>query len=85
MVNRIHFLDSSCRVEFLSGWAENAKDPNGQTTSPATEIVGGEWHLLPAAAPRLGLPGRRCTETHDLLATGRAYGRRNHRRDLNAA
>ena len=39
VVKRVHLLDSGCRVELTAGWAENAKNPNGQTTSPATEIV----------------------------------------------
>ncbi len=47
VVNRIHLLDSSCRVELQSGWAENAKNPNGQTTSPATEIVAGNDFCYP--------------------------------------
>ncbi len=47
VVNRIQLLDSSCRVELFSGWAENAKNPNGQTTSPATEIVAGNGGCYP--------------------------------------
>ncbi|HEY2474159.1 MAG TPA: hypothetical protein VGI19_05090, partial [Candidatus Cybelea sp.] len=41
VVNRIQLLDSSCSEPVDSGWGENAKNPNGQTTSPATEFVVG--------------------------------------------
>jgi hypothetical protein len=39
VVNTIQFFDPSCRIAVIPSWGENAKNPNGQTTSPATEIV----------------------------------------------
>ncbi len=73
VVNRIHLLDSSCRVELLSGWAENAKNPNGQTTSPATEIVAGNDGCYPLPIrvwtyPAGGAPKRTISLSQDAPA-----------------
>ena len=73
VVNRIQVLDSSCRVELDSGWAENAEKPNGQTTSPATEIVAVNDGCYPLpirvwSYPAGGAPKRTISIRHDAAA-----------------
>ena len=75
LVNKLRLLDSSCSVELGSGWGENAKNPNGQTTSPATEIVAGNTAGCSPPAPILvwsypagGAPKRTISLRHDTPA-----------------